>query len=122
MQFNLEQGSGIVIRSFVAGELRVNNQTFTAPVILTTEEIIADWSPPSIAAMRMADFQPALDRDPAIILFGTGSAQHFPANTLITDIMRAGIGFEVMDTAAACRTFNVLSGELRRVVAALLID
>lgn len=122
MQFNLEQGSGIVIRSFVAGELRVNDQTFTAPVILTTEEIIADWSPPGIAAMRMADFQPALDRDPAIILFGTGSAQHFPANTLITDIMRAGIGFEVMDTAAACRTFNVLSGELRRVVAALLID
>lgn len=111
-----------MIRSFVAGELRINDQAFTAPVIVTTDEIIADWSPPGIAEMSIADFQPALDRDPAIILFGTGSAQHFPATTLITDIMRAGIGFEVMDTAAACRTFNVLAGEQRRVVAALLID
>ncbi len=122
MQFNLEKGSGIVIRSFVAGELRVNDQTFTTPVILTTDEIIADWSPPGIAELSIADFQPALDRSPAIILFGTGSAQHFPPTALITDIMRAGIGFEVMDTAAACRTFNVLAGEQRQVVAALLID
>jgi uncharacterized protein len=122
MQLNLEPGSGIVVRSFVAGELRVNDQAFTAPVIVTTDEIIADWSPPGIAEMSIADFQPALDRDPAIILFGTGSVQRFPATTLITDIMRAGIGFEVMDTAAACRTFNVLAGEQRRVVAALLID
>ena len=122
MQFNLVKSSGIVIRSFEAGELRVNDQVITTPVILTPNEIIADWSPPGIAELSIADFQPALDQDPAIILFGTGRAQHFPATALITHIMQAGIGFEVMDTAAACRTFNVLVGEQRRVVAALLID
>ena len=121
MQLDLEKSGGIVIRSFSAGKLHVNDQIIEHHVMLTADEIISEWSPVSIEDLSIADFAPALERDPEVILFGTGSTQRFPDTGLITEIMRQGIGFETMDTAAACRTFNVLASEYRRVVAALLL-
>ena len=64
----------------------------------------------------------ALDLKPEILLFGTGNQQQFPDIGVLTDIMRAGTAIEVMQTEAACRTFNVLISENRSVVAALLVD
>lgn len=121
MQLSLDDNNGVFVRSFANGELHVNDRIITSPVILTPQAIIPDWAPPAIKELRAADFSAALDGDPEVILFGTGSTQVFPSTVLITEIMRAGVGFEVMDTAAACRTFNVLSAEGRRVAAALLI-
>lgn len=121
MQLDLDKNSGIFIRSFQPGELRVGDVTVNRPVILTPQEIVADWSPPAIEALSITDFGRALAVDPEVILFGTGSTQTFPPTGLITDIMRRGIGFEAMATAAACRTFNVLASEGRRVVAALIV-
>ena len=122
MQLDLEKGSGIFIRSFSAGKLHVNNQIIDRHVILTADEIILDWAPAPMENLSITDFALALQRSPEVILFGTGAAQQFPNTQLITDIMRQGIGFEIMDTAAACRTFNVLAAEQRRVVAALLLQ
>lgn len=121
MQLDREQNSGVVIRSFAAGEIRVNDRIINSPVILTPDEILADWTPPPIDALSITDFEAALAIEPEVILFGTGTLQTFPATLLITEIMRLGIGFEVMATPAACRTFNVLAGEGRRVAAALLV-
>lgn len=121
MQLDLEKNSGIFIRSFRPGELRIGDSTMNRPVILTPREILADWSPPAIDALSITDFGRALEADPEVILFGSGTKQTFPPTRLVTDIMRRGIGFESMDTAAACRTFNVLAAEGRRVVAALLV-
>jgi len=121
MQLNREQNIGIVIRSIAAGEIRVNDQVIDRPVILTPDKIFADWTPPPIDELSITDFEPALAIEPEVILFGTGDVQTFPAIALITDIMRRGVGFEIMATSAACRTFNVLAGEGRRVVAALLL-
>ena len=121
MQLDLEKNSGVFIRSFRPGELRVGNDVITEPVILTPEDIVRDWRPPDIAELGAADFAPALELNPEVVLFGTGPTQLFPPIPVVTEIMRTGIGFEVMDTAAACRTFNVLASESRRVVAALLI-
>jgi uncharacterized protein len=122
MQLDLEKGSGIVIRSFSEGKLHVNDRIIDRHVILTADEIISDWSPASLDNLSITDFTLALERDPEVIIFGTGLTQRFPRTQLITDIMRQGIGFETMDTAAACRTFNVLAAEQRRVVAALLLE
>ena len=121
MQLDREQYSGVIIRSFAAGRLRVNDEVLESPVILTPDTIIPDWTPPAIDALSVSDFDAALDCRPEVILFGTGETQAFPPIELITAIMQRGIGFEVMATAAACRTFNVLAGEGRRVAAALLI-
>jgi len=121
MQLDLEKNSGIFIRSFSPGELLVNDEVITGPVILTPEAIIVDWRPPSIDELSITDFGAALAIEPELILLGTGERQTFPPMTLATAIMRAGIGFETMGTAAACRTFNVLTSEGRRVAAALIV-
>lgn len=121
MQLDRENNIGIVIRSIAAGEILVNDRVIDGPVILTPDEIFADWTPPPIDELSITDFAAALAIEPEVILFGTGDVQTFPAIALITDIMRRGVGFEIMATPAACRTFNVLAGESRRVAAALLL-
>ncbi|MFQ5634362.1 MAG: Mth938-like domain-containing protein [Gammaproteobacteria bacterium] len=121
MQLKLESGNGIYVRSFSPGELRIDDRILTEPVILTPEKIIADWRPPPLDQLSIDDFGAALAAGPEVILLGTGIAQTFPPVTLMTDIMRAGIGFEVMATAAACRTFNVLASEGRKIAAALIV-
>jgi len=121
MLLNREQGNGNVIRSFSAGELHINDTIYTNHVIVSTDTIIENWLPADIMDLSIADFADAMSTTPELILFGTGTTQTFPPGAMITDILRRGIGFEVMDTNAACRTFNVLAGEYRKVVAALLV-
>ena len=103
MKLSAESGSGNVIRSFRPGELRLAEHTIESHVILSASEIITDWKPAPLRELSIADFEPAIALEPEIILFGTGERQQFPDNALMTDIMRRGIAFEVMDTAAACR-------------------
>jgi uncharacterized protein len=122
MQLDLEKGNGLVIQSFRLGEIRINDAIITNNIIITADEILGEWSPPPIAEIGIVDFELPLEQGPEVILFGTGMTQQFPAGILTTDILRRGIGFEVMDTGAACRTFNVLRSEQRRVVAALLLS
>jgi len=121
MQLDRESGYGNIIRSFSAGELHINDTVFTDHVIVLSDAIIENWSPPSIMELSIADFTDMINAAPEVILLGTGTSQTFPPGAVMTDIMRRGIGFEVMDTSAACRTFNVLTAERRNVVAALLV-
>jgi len=121
MQLDREQGYGNIIRSFSTGELRINDALLSNHVIVSTEKIIENWSPANIADLSIADFGDVLGMTPEVIVFGTGPTQIFPPGALITDILRRGIGFEIMATSAACRTFNVLAAERRKVVAALLV-
>jgi uncharacterized protein len=122
MRFTADRAQGNVISSYIPGEIRLQNQTLNAHTIISRDELITDWQPPSLEELSIADFQPALDLKPDIILFGTGVSQRFPELRLMTEIMHQGVAIEVMDTHAACRTFNVLIGEYRAVVAALLIE
>ena len=121
MQIDLEKTQGNVIRSYAPGELRINDLVFHESVILTTTEIHTAWAPNDITKLCIADFEFALAQNPEVILFGTGETQYFPPPALIADVMNRGIGFEFMDTGAACRTYNVLASEQRRVVAALML-
>lgn len=101
--------------------VRINGRDFRGHVIVSAERILADWNPRPIAEMQVEDFQAALEGQPETILFGSGAKHRFVSNFLLTAIMSQGIGFEVMSTAAACRTYNLLLGEGRQVVAALLL-
>ncbi|MCL4792559.1 MAG: Mth938-like domain-containing protein [Gammaproteobacteria bacterium] len=121
MQLDAEPGSGNYIQSVTAEMVRINGQSFRCHVIVSAGRIITDWEPRPIAELRVEDFQAAIDDQPETILFGTGAKHRFVSNFLLTAIMSQGIGFEVMGTAAACRTYNLLLGEGRRVVAALLL-
>lgn len=122
MKLDLDKTGSNLIRSFAGGRIHVGSDAFSAPVIITAERIIADWHPPAPERLSLQDLQPVLDLQPEVILLGTGSRQCFPPMTLTTAILHLGVGLEVMTTAAACRTYNVLAAEFRRVAAALFVD
>lgn len=122
MKFTADSTSGNIIRSYSPGEIKLRGEIIRSNLIISQDKVIPDWDPPSIEQLSIADFAPALEQKPEIILFGTGRLQKFPGISLLTEIMRSGTAIEVMETGAACRTYNVLISEFRSVVAALLID
>ncbi|MDG1463376.1 MAG: MTH938/NDUFAF3 family protein [Gammaproteobacteria bacterium] len=121
MQLTLENASGIVIQSWSSGVLKINDDIISSNCMVHNDKVFTNWQPAAIATMNLTDFAQALELKPEVILFGTGESQLFPNIELMTLIMQQGIAFEAMDTAAACRTFNVLNGESRSVVAALIV-
>ncbi|MDJ0928411.1 MAG: Mth938-like domain-containing protein [Gammaproteobacteria bacterium] len=121
MQFNLDTSTGLVIRSYSPGELRIGELTFSRSVIITATAELREWTPPSLESLQPDDLDQALADDPELVLLGTGNIQRFPPARTVATILRRGIGLEAMTTDAACRTYNVLAGEGRRVAAALLV-
>lgn len=122
MKFTPDNAQGNIIQSYSTGELRLRDQVLSSHAIIAADHLIPDWQPAAIEELSIADFQPALDLRPDIILFGTGTRQIFPDLQLLTEIMQTGVAIEVMQTEAACRTYNVLVGENRAAVAALIVD
>jgi uncharacterized protein len=122
MKFTNDKVPGNFINSYLPGEIHLRDQVLTAHAIISTDQVFADWQPADFDNLSIADFKIALDLQPEILLFGTGVTQRFPELGLMTEIMRAGTAIEVMQTAAACRTFNVLISENRSVIAALLVN
>ena len=122
MKLTADSVQGNVVRSYAPGEIRLANTTLRSHVIISRDTVIADWNPAPLEAVSIADFAPALELQPEILLIGTGKAQRFLPMAVLTELLRAGIAVEVMETGAACRTFNVLIGEHRAAIAALLVE
>ncbi len=121
MRFTPDSSSGRnVIRGYAAGELKINEAVFHEPVIVSSSAIVPGPPIGTRARARHGHAAQLLALEPELVLLGTGARQSFPAAVFGAQFLRAGIGFEVMDTGAACRTFNVLVAERRRVVALLL--
>ena len=99
----------------------INGVLYTAPVLLTPDWIESPWQVSEIAALQFCDFQALVARKPTIVVFGSGGKFQFPDMTIMAAFSKAQIGFEVMDTGAACRTYNVLMSEGRNVAAALFV-
>jgi len=121
MRFTPDSTSGRnVIRGYAAGELKINEAVFHEPVIVSSSAIVPGPPIGSAQELDMSHAAQLLALEPELVLLGTGARQSFPAAAFGAQFLRAGIGFEVMDTGAACRTFNVLVAERRQVVALLL--
>lgn len=122
MQIRRDLPSGRnVIRAYARGQVTVNQETYRGSLLVTPERIVADWPPQSFPALEPVHFEAIVALEPEIVLIGTGARLRFPPPGRLQPLARAGIGVEVMDTGAACRTYNVLMAEGRRVVAALLM-
>lgn len=105
-----------------AGCVTLNERQLTASFFVSPEQLIDSWRPRSVADMTADDVAVLLALQPAVILLGTGPKLRFPAPAVMAAALTKGVGMEVMDNAAAARTFSVLASEGRRVVAAFLID
>lgn len=110
------------IRSYRPGAITINENIYEHSVIVTPASPIISWRPQTFAELIAEDFITAIEQSPEIILIGSGSKQQFPQIFLLRLLIEHSIGYEIMNTAAACRTYNALSNEGRKVVAALLIQ
>lgn len=111
-----------LVRGYGPGEVRVNETTYTRTLLLTQNRLDAGWNPPPVAEWTPATLDPLLAHDPEILLIGTGEKLHMLGTPFLAHALKQGVGLEVMDTAAACRTFNILVGEGRRVAAGLVVE
>ncbi len=122
MKFTRESTEGInLVRAYTSRDITVQNQVMGTSFILAPTQIVQDWRPRTVGELKIQDFDVVLELEPEIILLGTGAMLEFPDRTIMSNMLEHGIGFEVMDTGAACRTYNILVQEDRAVVAALLI-
>jgi len=108
------------IRSVSEKGIRVNNDFFIKPFIISGQRIVPEWNVVSVDDINEASLQVVFDLQPEVVLIGTGNTQIFLPPVTQAHFFRRNLGFEVMTTDAACRTFNVLAAEGREVVAALL--
>jgi uncharacterized protein len=122
MKVSLDTGTAsYLIKGYSAGRIQVNETDYTEPLIVMPEQLVPDWASAPIDRLTAGHFDAVRDYQPEILLLGTGREQTFPPARLIAELGQRGMGLEVMDTAAACRTFNVLMSEDRRVAAALMM-
>ncbi|MBI3479976.1 MAG: Mth938-like domain-containing protein [Nitrosomonadales bacterium] len=99
----------------------VNGQRYQHSIVVHAEAVLSDWHVTRFAELNEAHFTYFLSLKPEVLLLGTGTQQHFPHPRLYRALTDAGIAVEFMNTPAACRTYNILVAEDRRVVAAILL-
>jgi uncharacterized protein len=122
MRFTQDPSSAAqLIRAYRPGELRINDAVYRETVIVSASSVLALPEVRNMDELAVIDPSRILALEPELILLGTGQRQVFPAASFRAQFLSAGIGFEAMDTGAACRTFNVLVTEQRRVVALLMV-
>ncbi|GAA5011314.1 hypothetical protein FNZ56_00700 [Pseudoluteimonas lycopersici] len=99
----------------------VNERTLTRSFIVAPDALVEDWPVSDITSMRPTDLDALFALEPELVVLGSGEAQAFPPAEVMAACLQRGIGLEAMTNAAAARTFNVLAGEGRRVVAGFVI-
>jgi uncharacterized protein len=111
----------VIVRGYSPGELRLGERTLHTSCLLAADRVVTEWGPRTVNDLTAEHIEAIRALNPELVVLGTGSRQRFPERALMTQLLSRGIGVEVMDTGAACRTYNVLVSEDRRVVAALLL-
>ena len=122
MQISREEGIvSNAITAYSEGEIRMRDRVFHASLIATRDIVIAEWNAAPVERLAIGDFGRLLELGPKVVILGTGLQQRMPPPELFAAFAARGIGLEVMDTGAACRTYNLLLSEYREVAVALLI-
>lgn len=121
MKFTRETPTAVTIRRVSAQGIHIGDDVHSDTLALTTESVIGTWTDKPVQGLEPEDFDALLATDPELILLGTGKRVEFAPRDIVFSLARKQVGLEVMDTAAAARTFNVLAGEGRRVSAVLYI-
>jgi uncharacterized protein len=122
MKFSEEHDEqAFVITGYDKASVRINDKGFTHGFILTSEYFNPDWKPQRFSHLKPQHLEEIFALEPEVILLGTGAKQLFPEKEVYLSLVNSTIGFEVMNTQAACRTFNILTADNRKVAAALFL-
>lgn len=112
----------LLIRGYLEDRITIGEVSYDSSIILSPSRVIDHWAPRTLHDLSEEDFELMLELAPEVVLLGTGRQLRFPDRSVTRPLMQHSIGLEVMDTAAACRTYNVLAAEGRSVIASLIID
>ena len=122
MKIEREQAEGKnMFTGYGEGYVAVNGTPHSSSLVVAGDRLITDWPARSLEELKPDHFAAILELKPEIVLLGSGASFRFPEPALLAPLYKAGIGVEVMDTPAACRTYNILLGEGRSVIAALIL-
>ncbi|MEN3109921.1 Mth938-like domain-containing protein [Uliginosibacterium paludis] len=122
MRLSKENAPGVtLIDAYDRASVSVAGKVCAEPVLIGPSVGVLPWAARGFDVLNAEDFLPVIELRPAVVLIGTGARQRFPAPAVLRHLIEARIGFEVMDTGSACRTYNLLAAEGRAVVAALLV-
>ncbi|MCW8831302.1 MAG: Mth938-like domain-containing protein [Gammaproteobacteria bacterium] len=113
---------GYFITAYDENTLQVNGKNFNCSLIISSRELKLDWPPRSIEQLSTGHFESIIELNPELVILGTGRTLTFPAIETYAKLIKLGVGVEVMDTGAACRTYNILTGEGRHVVCGLILQ
>lgn len=123
MKFTLESSSRVnLVRAYSRVELRIGEEHVRSSCIVSADRLITDWPPVRFEELRPEHLEAILALEPEVALLGTGEQQRFPPAEIRAAFAARGVGLEVMDLGAACRTYNILVQEERRAVAALFLE
>lgn len=121
MDIILDTASGLVIRAYEPGKITINDTDYQQNLMITPTEIVTDLSSFDVKTFTLTDCERITALQPEVVLFGTGTQIIFPTAEILAYFGQRRIGCETMGTAAACRTYNVLLAEDRKVIAVLVI-
>lgn len=116
-----DPSEGYFITAYAEKSIEINGRKFESSLVIAPDLVDADWSPTSIETLQCEHFTSIIKLKPELVLLGTGLKLTFPAIETYAELIKLGVGVEVMDTGAACRTYNILMGEGRRVIAGLIL-
>lgn len=122
MRFELDANpNALSIAAYAPGWIRIGDRRIESPCVVTSSAVHEDMLPPSIEALAPSHLRAIADLNADIVILGTGERQHLVAHGFVGELAAAGVGLEIMDTGAACRSFNILTAEGRAVAAALFM-
>jgi uncharacterized protein len=110
-----------VVVGYAADEVRLRERALRTSAIVTVDRVV-DWPVASMTQLSPSALDAVLDLGPELVLLATGGTQRFPEPDVVAHVYARGVGFEVMEVGAACRTYNLLLSEDRRVALALLFE
>jgi uncharacterized protein len=121
MKIALDNAVGVnVIKSYAPGRVQIRERHYSRSLIVMPHSLLPEWGPDDAGTLRGSDFRTIIEHRPEVLILGTGERQVFPDPAIFATLMDLGIGCEVMDNAAACRTYNILIAEERRAALALM--
>lgn len=122
MKFSEDITSGNLIRGYDSRGININGRLFISSLIISRHQLISDWPVRQIHHLNDPLANQLWLDEPEVILIGTGNRLQFPPPEIYAQLLGRGIGVEFMDSGAACRTYNILLGEERRVVAGIILN
>jgi uncharacterized protein len=123
MKLHLSNAPGLnLVTAYGAGYVQINELRHQTSLIVLPDTVLPDWPISAFELLSQASFDHLTELQPELVLLGTGNRHRFPHPSLYQALIAAGIGLEHMDTGAACRTYNILAAEGRKVAAALIVE